>query len=127
VKTRLAIYPFTAVDALSVVALSASRTKPPTTNKEIATMTHQQVIQLVEKYLADNDSVTTDELKRANTAAYTADVAAYAANANYGIGGGTATGTAAAAAAAAVSAAIWVTKISMYVKQYHEQLAEQAK
>jgi hypothetical protein len=115
----------------------ASRTKP-TTNKEIATMKPAQVIELIEKYLADNDSITTDELERVKRDTATAadlvanianDAAAAAASAaacsNYAAIAAAMTAAMAAATAAAYAGdTIAATK---HIEQYHQKLAEQSK
>ena len=85
-------------------------------------MTHQQVIELVEKYLADNDSVTTDELKRTydisydtayglNAAPESVDDAAYSAYRS----------AVCYASNRPVSGAAYAANAANYVKQYHKQ------
>ena len=100
-------------------------------------MTHQQVIELIEKYLADNTSVTVDELKRVKRdAATAADLVANIADAyadaatraaacsNYAAIAVAMTAASAAAAAAAYAGdTIAATK---HVKEYHQQ-KEQSK
>lgn len=105
-------------------------------------MTHTQVIELVEKYLADSSSVTTDELKRAYDAANKLKRAYYAAHklkhsydAAHKLKHAHAADAAYFAYKAAdsyasnrpYSGAAYSAKAAKHVKQYHEQLAEQSK
>lgn len=105
-------------------------------------MTHQQVIELVEKYLADNDSVTIDELKRAYTIAVDSAVdvlaAALAAGDDLSRAQNDASVDAYSAADATYraadsyarnqhnSGAAYAAKASRYVKQYHEPTTRRA-
>jgi hypothetical protein len=101
-------------------------------------MTHAQVIALVEKWLADNDSVTIDELKRAadaHTEKYTANAAAvfddsaaaYAVTAVFDAMQAADAADDADNSWSAWAAAAAYAKASRYIKQYHDQLAEQSK